>query len=288
MKRIMLGLLLCLTLTCYAIREPKLRMSFYMVEDDSTLIIPERVYKEYSNDLSEYDIELSIPEGFKPISFITAGSKLGMRFFEHSDCFPNVPNTFYPLGLESGEQDAMFLYPALYFDFGNQTLRLGNEIETELRAVHKDCELDVNPYVDIFDVRKLKGFANADTVAIYDFRPDSFLSPGIDTARFKHCVGVYLRSKNHPALLLKILLTDEGYINKDEYIGLLLDNVKYGELGGLLSSIENQLTNHYTDLCFPSVLPRYRESSKFDSAKEPVMDELPEKYKDRSSEDPQK
>lgn len=150
----------------------------------------------------------------------------------------------------------MLLFPELFFDFGNETLRRGLEIESEIRATHGDCDLDVNPYVEIYDVRKQKGYANADTVAFYEFDLDSVLSPYVDTSRFKHCVGVYLRAKTHPALMLKIIMNDDGYAKKDDYVRILLDNI---ELEGV-----------YTDLGFPSI---YQHPYKA----QPQMDQLPDK-----------
>lgn len=278
-KLVSLLLFIVPVLSSFAKEPPAMpRMSFSEVAD-STLTTPEIVFKVYNKDLNDYDVNITIPEDYHPVD------RRNTRFFiSRYSCWPS-PQSFYPLALESDDCEAMFLYPTLFFDHGNLTLRKGLEIEAELRAAYEDCELDINPYVDIYDVRNMNGFANADTVAIYEFKLDSIVAPAIDTQRYKHCIGVYLRSKKHPALLLKIALSDKAYPCKDKYIRLLLDNVEFGDINTRLSAIETQLTNIYTDLCFPTIV-RWGGNSL--AALQPVMDELPEKYKDRSSEDPQK
>lgn len=240
------------------------RMSFSEVED-SLLTSPQKVFEEYCNDLSEYDSKLSMPAGFHPVDMRPVNF-----FIAHSPCFPSIPQSRYPLALEADNGEAALLFPELFFDFGNETLRRGLEIESEIRTMHGDCDLDVNPYVEIYDVRKQKGYANADTVAFYEFDLDSVLSPYVDTSRFKHCVGVYLRAKRHPALMLKIIMNDEGYAKKDDYIRTLLDNIEFGEGAARLTMIEWQLEGVYTDLGFPSI---YRHPYKA----QPQMDQLPDK-----------
>lgn len=122
----------------------------------------------------------------------------------------------YPLGLDADNSEALILLPTLFFDFGNETLRRGMEIEKELRTAYRDCDLDVNDLVEIYDVRKKEGYANADTMAVYEFLTADAKSLYADS--YEYCVGLYLRKLSHPALLIKILLTPEGYAHKNDYI----------------------------------------------------------------------
>lgn len=69
-----------------------------------------------------------------------------------------------------------------------------------------------------------------DTVVIYELDLLFNDVPYMDA--YRHCIGVYLRKYAHPALLTKIMLTDAAYEHKDKYIGMLLDNISYGNHTG--------------------------------------------------------
>lgn len=237
-----------------------IRMSFSEAED-STLIAPIDIFTEYANDLNEYDTKISIPDNFEPVDL-----RASSFYINSSPCFPNTPQSIYPLGLQNLDKSVMMLFPTLYFDMGNETLRRGTEIEKEIRADFKECDLDINPYVSIYNVKGKKDFANADTIAIYEISPKNCSALYADT--YPYCVGIYLRKADHPALLLKLLLNNDTYKDKEEYIRLFLDNVKYGKTATRLTMIEQQLKGHYTDLGFPSV-PRHPYKAQ------PIMDEIP-------------
>ena len=234
-----------------------IRMSFSQAED-STLITPIDVFNEYCSDLKEYDTKITIPDNFEPVDL-----RDSFFYISSSPCFPNTPQSIYPVGLQNADKSVMMLFPMLYFDMGNETLRRGLEIEKEIRTDFQDCELDINPHVSIYNVKKQKNFANADTVAIYELNPTNCSALYADS--YPYCVGVYLRKAEHPGLLLKLLLNKETYRDKEKYIRLLLDNIGYGDSSTRLSMIEQQLKGHYIDLGFPSVRRHpYRAQPKMD------------------------
>ncbi|MDE5568476.1 MAG: hypothetical protein K2I89_04200 [Muribaculaceae bacterium] len=235
------------------------RMSFSEAED-STLITPMSVFNEYKNDLSDCDTKITIPNDFEPIDLRTSSF-----YIRSSPCFPDTPQSIYPLGLQNRDKSVMMLFPTLYFDMGNETLRRGAEIEKEIRANFKDCDLDVNPYVAIYNVKGKKNAANADTLAIYELNPKN--CSALYSEEFPYCIGIYLRKAEHPGLLLKLLLNKDTYTDKEKYIKLMLDTIKYGDNSTRLTMIEEQLKGHYTDLGFPSV-PRHPYKAQ------PVMDEI--------------
>ena len=98
--------------------------------------------------------------------------------------------------------------------------------------------------------KDLPQYANADTAVVYTLEFD-YLNPFIN---YRHCVGVYLRKYGHPALLLKIALTDEGLKNKDKYIRQLLDNVRYGDEINPIIELQEQRLGSVRDLDFPSAV----------------------------------
>ena len=235
-----------------------IRMSFSQAED-STLITPMDVFNEYCGDLKEYDTKITIPDNFEPVDL-----RASSFYISSSPCFPNTPQSIYPVGLQNADKSVMMLFPMLCFDLGNETLRRGLEIENEIRTDFQDCELDINPHVSIYNVKKQKNFANADTVAIYELNPTNCSALYADS--YPYCVGVYLRKAEHPGLLLKLLLNKETYRDKEKYIRLMLDNIEFGNNSTRLTPIERQLKGYYTDLGYPSV-PRHPYKAK------PIMDE---------------
>lgn len=261
-RLILIGLITTLLSYCANAKSTTgmIRMSFSQAED-STLISPIDVFNEYANDLKEYDTDIRIPDNFEPVDLRSESF-----YISSSPCFPNTPQSTYPLGLQNQDKSVMMLFPMIYFDMGNETLRRGAEIEKEIRADFKDCELDVNSYVSIYNVKGLNNFANAATVAIYEINPKNCSALYADS--YPYCIGLYLRKADHPALLLKLLLNKETYEDKDKYIRLFLDNINYGDMATRLTMIEQQLRGIYTDLGFPSV-PRHPYKAQ------PIMDECP-------------
>lgn len=206
-------------------------------------ITAEQAFDKYITLLGEYRTHISIPDGYAPIKAMH-NHVIPYRF-SYPD---NDVRLFYNLGLKSSTNGVLFLYPIVPFDFGNFTIRQGDEIQRELRSVYKDKLLDVNDLVDIADVKGKEGYANADTIAIYEFDIKTAASPYSD--EYSKCIGVYLRSKYHPCLLLKILLSEKEYANKDKYIRLLLENIKYDESSPMLFMLEEDLDRIFSDLKF--------------------------------------
>lgn len=203
---------------------------------------PELRYDKYRRELKDYDIELTMPEGFTSIDM--RGRNFGLI---PSLCPSMFIDKIYPVGLESDDNEAVFLYPTILFDADWQTLQNGYYIENELRAVHKDIDLDVRPLVDVYSLDDMSIYADADTVAIYLL---DFPMPFLD--RYWHCIGVYLRKYGHPAMLMKIALNDAGLENKEEYLRKLLSTVKYGS-NPVPTLVERERNlNGRKDLDFPT------------------------------------
>ncbi len=185
-----------------------------------------RQYEQFISNLKDnFDVTITKPDSFSIVDIRG-----------HEDLGPNNINPrwqgtidveYIPVGaiLEADNMEAAFIIHdisrhGLLMPF----IRNAAFMELELRNIRDNMELDVNPLFDIIDDRDMLHRANADTVAVYEFDFSKDL-----LSRYRHCIGIYLQKAAHPAMYLKIALTDKGYEHKDEYMRLLLDNFSYGE-----------------------------------------------------------
>lgn len=197
----------------------------------------------YIKKLSDFDIDLSIPTDFIPLD-MRGRSSVIKYFFPTANAI--VPN---PIGFESPDNKALFLYPFIFNKSGTGLLRNGEYIENELRANAKDINLDVRPLINIIAQDDMSLYANADTVVIYemDLVLNNYYFGG-----YNNCIGIYLRKFGHPSLLSKIILTDEAFKEKEKYIRLFFENINYGENPKQeLIEAEKQLPTG-TELNFPT------------------------------------
>ena len=211
-------------------------------KSDETPLTP---FGQYCRDLEYFDVTISAPEDF---------SEIDMRNRTRLDrsinpAYPSDEET-YAVGIESPDAQAAFLFPKIDADSRRQIIRKGHVVEDELRFNRKDLALDVRPLIEVTEGKDLPQYANADTAVVYTLEFD-YLNPFIN---YRHCVGVYLRKYGHPALLLKIALTDEGLKNKDKYIRQLLDNVRYGDEINPIIELQEQRLGSVRDLDFPSAV----------------------------------
>ncbi len=169
--------------------------------------------KKYISELRDFDISISAPEGFKSID---------MRGRTTFRSYPSV--TINCVGLENDSHDAVILWPLVFVFDNTSVLRLGHNIQGDLRAAHHDPGIDIAPLINIIAEKDMSAYSNADTVVIYSY--DINDAPYLD--RYEHMIGVYMRKYAHPALLFKIALTDNGLKDKDMYIKTLLDNISFG------------------------------------------------------------
>lgn len=175
----------------------------------------------YIEELALCDIQIQIPSGYSP--------------FDMSDkeyIFENISSTWNdfipsydvcPIALEAEDGNAVILFPKLIFSFPRAALRASNSVIRELQAVNNDFESDVTPLVKTYYNTDKNEFANADTIAIYEFQFENKLFD-----KYEYCIGVYLRSYAHPAVPLKIALNKDAYNDKEKYIKLIFDCIKFG------------------------------------------------------------
>lgn len=209
--------------------------------------LPATPFGQYCADLKKSGVTINLPEGFKEID-MRGRTRLDASI---NPAYPS-DEEIYPVAVESPDARAAFLFPKIDFGSRRQIIRKGRVVEDELRFNHKDLALDIRPLIDVNSGKDMPLYSNADTAVVYQLEFD-WLNPFIN---YNHCVGVYLRKYGHPALLLKIALTDEGLKDKDKYIRELLDNVSYDDTIFPGLKLQEQRLSGIKDLDFPS--PEYK------------------------------
>lgn len=199
--------------------------------------------KQYSEELSAYDIEYKNPDSFKPFEL---KGKLPFNEYIDSAYQASPVSNCAVLALESADSEALVLFPEITYGIPIFAIKDGETIEENLRWRHRDPALDVSPMVEIISKDDMADYANSDTAAIYSFE---LQKPVMN--KFNYCVGIYLRKYAHPFLALKIVMTPEGFKNKDKYIRLLLDSLKYGQ-ANVPEYVEAEKKMPAKDLNFPS------------------------------------
>lgn len=210
----------------------------YMPPKDAT---PEYRFKEYCRQLGEIDINVTKPTDYTPIRMEANSRRDFFRRFYHE-------SPIYQIGLQSPDEKAVILFPMVIMNSGVQSLQQGVNIENDLRMFMCDAKLDIRPLIEIISEKDMSRFANADTAVIYSFELKEPYTPYME--RYNHCVGVYLRKYGHPAMLLKLVLDDESYKDKDRYMRQMLDNIHYGDKETDLTPYENGIKK--PDLSFPT------------------------------------
>lgn len=201
-------------------------------------------FEKYCSDLKQNDVEMSLPNGFKP--FDTTPQSI-RNYFKTSSY---VEQSFdsYPIGLISNDNEAVMLFPSITLNW-NAMQNYGFVIEQDLRTQHLDHNLDVTPYVKVIEEPDMSKYSNAEKVALYEL--DLSYLPFME--KYTKCIGVYIKKRKHPAQLVKIMLTDDSYKNKDKYISMVFDNIHYGN-----DNAYAQMEGDYTwDKCWREEDPNF-------------------------------
>lgn len=204
----------------------------------------ERNFEIYRDALQRVDVTIRCPETYTAVPIEVEGRREFFRNIGYYRC--DMPTVRYVVGFESSDGNAVMLYPSTWLTEGltDDAYRLGAaslegeavSIGAELRTAYRNADLDIVPLVEVIANDDMSQYANADTVAFYQFSLDKVGINYMD--KNNHCVGVYLRKIGHPALLLKLMLNDEGYQNKDKYLRDMLGSVHYGDNNTQLSKYE--------------------------------------------------
>ncbi|MCM1504590.1 MAG: hypothetical protein NC127_05290 [Muribaculum sp.] len=167
---------------------------------------------------TEDDIDFSLPAGFKVFEPEDAVLYINR---DTTDYDLYYAGWIYPVMAESESGDCLILYPGSGFDMGGPNLK--KYVENELKAVVVNKDLDTSTLIKVIAMDDMSEYANADTAYVYEF---DFVKPYMD--KYTRCIGVCLRKYAHPGLMMKLALTDEGLAQKDEYLRMMLNSVRYG------------------------------------------------------------
>lgn len=180
----------------------------------------DKCYTTFSKDSQENcDSQMRFPEGFHNVE--TDGMLiLNPEYF--FDCGLNtdlLEGYIYPVVLESDAKDAVLLYPVQSYE----QMIYDWKIKNELKAAFNNPDLDTSGMITVITGEDMSRYSNADTAYIYHFElPRPYLG------KYNHCTGIYLRKYAHPAMLMKVITTDQGMEKRDEYMHTLLNSITYG------------------------------------------------------------
>ncbi len=167
--------------------------------------------KCYGSPKSTVDVELKVPCGFNAIDSAPS------TFFINPESSPYL-SSWHGNVFQSVDSNCVLLFPKLY----SSILSYKGQVRSELEAVGNDRE-NISDIITTVVNEDMSTYCNADTAYIYRLKlPQPFMD------KYSHCVGIYLRKYAHPAILMKVMMTDEGLIKADNYVKLLLSCVKYG------------------------------------------------------------
>ncbi|MDE6795923.1 MAG: hypothetical protein K2J63_11550 [Muribaculaceae bacterium] len=181
---------------------------------------PDEFVQPYTEYLRRRDIFFSQPNGFtlsdtvyhSPYRFIPNNKHVSKYYTTNgvSCCTP----PYY-----SVEGDAILLFPINIGSISSDLL-----IEDKFMAVYDDCDINCTDKVLCIEDDKIRLICKIDRIYRYEYEfiPDN-------NPEYKHCIGIVMRKKDHASFPIKLLLTDEGLKNKDKYIKIALDCIKYGD-----------------------------------------------------------
>lgn len=201
-------------------------LSAYAVVNNHTRrhISPEEEFSNYVEELRQNDVYVTLPQGYTPISVrgnADVRGSIGYGSKTNIDCNPPRIGAI----LEDDSCHVAICLPELLPISGAWSILGGNGIEADLRMAHNDMHLDVRPLVKIIAEEDMSQYANADTVAIYEF--ERFNRPFLE--HYPTGVGIYLRKKNHPSIHLRLMLDFNSVKDKEKYIREALANVHFGD-----------------------------------------------------------
>lgn len=177
--------------------------------------------KRYITELDDHDIRLYVPDSMSAVDM--RGREVLCTNISKDWTEGLLANDMCKVAVQTDSRNAVYLFPHLLFIRPKNGLRISYVVGEDLRHSFKDPDLDIAKHVEVIANDDYQKYSSADTVMIYRF---DFEQPVLD--QYKHCIGVYLRSKAHNSLPIKIALTDEGLKNADRYVNNIFEMIYYG------------------------------------------------------------
>lgn len=177
-------------------------------------------FNNYYASSNEKDITINPPEGFHEVDsiefiFLFVNPQF---MFKEENMEKSYNVSVHPAIFESESGDAILLYPSLGFlDFTNLP-------QHELKLVAEDENFDTSDRIRKIFGKDMSQYCNADTAYVYNFDLGEPFR-----GKFTHCIGIVLRKYAHEGMAMKVLTTDEGKPNAEEYMRTLLNSIRYGD-----------------------------------------------------------
>ncbi len=219
----------------------------------------EKAYNDYVELLKQHDVFITLPPNFSPES-IRGLSDVKTSLGNGAE---NINVHCQPIDIGAIVEDdsckVAICYPQIMMNVPGRpepiyfsTVHGSSKIEADLRMINEDMHLDVRPMINIIAEEDMSQYANADTVAIYNF---ATRNPFMDN--YNVGVGIYLRKKNHPAILLRVMYNRKNDKDKEKFIREALDNIRFGDNPSTtFEEFEKKEMNFFQrDFRFPSHYP---------------------------------
>lgn len=161
------------------------------------------------------DITIVVPELFTQIE-VQSSIRLPMCMRGAGPMFINQGDAYM-----SDDNNCIMLYS----DIGKLPgLGIEQSVVDELRAFSGDLKKDVTDKYQEIRLRDMSNYSNADAAFIAEYyQPKPFI------AGYNNCIIIAMEKYAHPTVHAWILLNEEGLKDKDNYIRMFLDNVKFGD-----------------------------------------------------------
>lgn len=192
----------------------------------------DKAYNDYVELLRQHDVFITLPQNYTPVNIrglsdvkISIGSGIENLSI---DCMPTDIEAI----VEDDSCRVAICYPQVRIIFPGESgphytwsTHGSRGIESDLRMVYDNMNLDVRDKINIIAEEDMSRYANADTVAFYEFN-----MPGHNFMdNYTKGIGIYLRKKNHPSMLLRVMYNQNSLREKDRLIREALDNIRYGD-----------------------------------------------------------
>lgn len=181
----------------------------------------DKCYLEGGNAES-LDVYMTEPAGFHEVDDDNLALLVINKDYKPADALIESGRVaaLHPVTLEADNKECVLLYPMV-----SATIPwLTHTPERELRAAAGDGKKDVSGSVRKIELDDMSQYCNADVAYVYEMKlPEPYMG------KYSNSIGVCLRKYAHPALLMRVVMTDEGMKNKDEYLRALLGSVRYGD-----------------------------------------------------------
>lgn len=215
--------------------------------------ISNEVYMDiYRKDMQQLDIRFDAPENFKLINTIPQRPFwfCPNREYKSDITYGALGTGQYAPPYISTSGDAIVLYPLqIYYQ---SPVIPDIIIELELIGAHANDSLDCTDLVRRIPGNQVPGNTNADWVTFYEYE----VAQPIE-GKYRHCVGIALRKWRHHSVCIKLIMSDDGLKNKEEYIGNVLNSIRYGNtpLEYLRNSEKNVTKFGILEGVYPRCLP---------------------------------